>query len=38
MFEEKFGNHTWKTFKVFATKVAVLGTLHLIQKILQFEI
>ena len=35
--KEKFGSCTRKTFDRFATKAAVLGTSHIIQKVLQSE-
>jgi hypothetical protein len=34
---EKFGNFTRKTFDRFTTKTAVLGTAHIIRKVLQRE-
>jgi hypothetical protein len=35
--KEKFGSYTRKTFDRFTTKAAVLGTLHIIRKVLQCE-
>jgi hypothetical protein len=36
-FKEKFGNHARKTFNRFTTKTALLGTSHVICKVLQSE-
>ena len=35
--KEKFGNCTRKTFDRFTTKTAILGTSHIIRKVLQCE-
>jgi hypothetical protein len=35
--KEKFGSYTRKTFDRFTTKTAVLGTSHIIRKVLQCE-
>jgi hypothetical protein len=35
--KEKFGSYTRKTFDRFPTKAAVLGTSHIIRKVLQCE-
>ena len=35
--KEKFGNHTRKTFDRFTKKTAILGTSHIIRKVLQCE-
>jgi hypothetical protein len=37
MFKENFGNHIRNTFNRYATKAAVLGTSHIIRKVLQPE-
>jgi len=36
-FKEKFGSHTRKTFSRYTTKTAVLGTSHIMRKVLQCE-
>jgi hypothetical protein len=35
--KEKFGSGTRKTFNRFTTKAAILGTSHIIRKVLQCE-
>jgi hypothetical protein len=35
--KEKFGSGTWNTFGRFTTKTAILGTSHIIRKVLQCE-
>jgi len=34
---EKFGSYTRKTFDRFTTKTAIIGTSHIIRKVLQYE-